>query len=539
MLNQAIIKAALLGLKSNQVDKTIFHPKVQQYLGKESSNELMFLNGLSLSLQYAEAGKELPIIEKLSSQVETCTDENLSVVDAPLIRALDAITKDDFLHHNYYSFLKILSEKVLNQNQILPADKLIKVLMALNDVAPYEKRRVGFKGFYKTSVKNKLYHSFDDLKSMIVNSFGNSGSWIQKMMEPKTKRNLDELSAKERLAAFRKYWFLEKQNVIPFLEAFYAHETPNNQKKILQIIGQSLSPEDTDVYNFFEQFFDKKEGKRTDLLRRYFEMAIMMANSQHTDIQLFESIFSAIWAPRTILNKRLKLLPKKQLALILAPLDVFEIAAFVDEDSMQGLDLKLFFLFQLIPIERACQLLNMKWDPYLKAIADVKSLEKDKSFRSLRALLRNILKNNHKDFAKAILALSSKTKGAYLELLLLFSDEEIYEFLEKDFSIIDFSDLDIFEILVKELNCQKTWSEKLTQLILNRLLTHQHYYSYANRRDQALWLGGPFYHENVTKIVSNLVHLEEHKDAWKKDEIQSAIGQISYVKSALDNALNL
>lgn len=537
MLNQSIIKAALLGLKSNKIDKTIFHPKVQNYLS-DASDEILFLNGLSLSFQYFNTGKELMKIEKLGSQMPICPEEELSVVDAPWIRALSTISKEDFLSLNYYSFLRILAEKVLAQHRIFPADKMIKVLTALQEVRSREQRRLGFKRFYKTFVDRKLYQSFDELEAVVVASFGVSGSWIYKMMNGSDEVDLDELNAQKRLVVFKEYWFSDKQKAISFLEGFYEHETPTNQKKILSSIGQTLTMDDKDVYSFFESFFENNSGKRIDILRRYFETVKLFAGLQSAHNQLVESVFEKIWAKKGLLKKSLELLPSEQLESILAPLSFLEMDSFVDADGLQGLDLKLFFLLQIVPVERATQLLNVKLEKYIKAISEIKSLEKNKSFDLLRALLRNVLKNKNKKIALAILAQSKRSNGSYVELLLLFSDLEIYNFLEKNFAIIDNSELDVFEILVKELNCQETWPKKLTRLMLNRLLTHQHFYSYADRRNQALWLGGPFYHKDVMQIVDQLINLDEHKGAWKTGEIQSIIQSIDIAKSAFNNALN-
>lgn len=529
MLNQNIIKTALLGLKTKKADKKIFPDEVQPYLSDDQGVEELFLNGLSLTFQYLGSGESLPIVEKLSSQVPTCpaADEQPFASEKLLI-AYDQAANNDFIRYSLRSFIQIITNKAITQNTIIPSDRLPQAIECLLEEKLIQSRKKHIEYPYRS-----FRSGYENLEKTIISSFGNTGQWIFDMMNPNKKNDITELDAKGRRAEFEKIWFEERDQALPFLEQFFPHDRLNNQKAYLRTIGLSLTPIDENITEFFQSYFENNTGKRIDELSKFYELILILLDENHQKRSIFESIFIEMWQSRSILSRELKIKQREDLMQSLAPLDDYPFEDVLNL-SFTNLELKAYFLIQMIPIERACKLLKIKHAKYLSAISNLESNSKNKKYNPIKALIANVFRHNRLDIAKDILLLSNTINYTYWELLFLFPENEIIPFLEKNFKIIENINYDIFEIVITELRCKTPWTDKFTHSMMNHLLTNQSFYN-SSRFYKALWLAGPYLPKNTNQIVINVAHSKLHQYAWKRMEIQTYINSVMNAKIALDN----
>ena len=518
MLNQNIIKTALLGLGSKQMDLNVFPKKIQEVLEGKEQNEELFLDALSLTFQYLNSGNELEKIEKINTQINVCPEEILAYVSNNIQLALKECSRSNFLDYSL-SYIYLLAEKSISENKILKLENFTKIVSKLNG----RQNKFIRNSFYK-SFNYRYIYNIRNFEKTIISSFGNTGNWIYEMIENKKQIENDDLDAKGRRILFENYWYFEKEKSLEFLEEYFAHERIGNQTFYLNTIRKTLKKSDSEIIEFFDVFFSENTSKSKSIiqLRTVYDTVKIFIDKNLEGTKEIEAIFVEIWKPRNLLNRALKLKPRKELVKILLELDKYLPESFVEEKNIKDLDLKLYFLFQIVNIEKAITLLKVNQEKYLMAVSEIKSLHKNKSYNLLNSLTVNIFNSNNKKAAKEIIKITSKKSKVNLDLLMLFSDIEIVKILESNLNILSPNYYDVIEFIITELNLKTRWSAKLTRQVLDYILDNQSLYS-GNNFYKTLWLCLPFFHKDVNKIVISVANNKKHDHAWKKNEIQEYI----------------
>lgn len=518
MLNQNIIKTALLGLGSKKMDLNVFPKKIQEVLEGKEQNEELFLDALSLTFQYLNSGNELEKIEKINTQINVCPEEILAYVSNNIQLALKECSRSNFLDYSL-SYIYLLAEKSISENKILKLENFTKIVSKLNG----RQNKFIRNSFYK-SFNYRYIYNIRNFEKTIISSFGNTGNWIYEMIENKKQIENDDLDAKGRRILFENYWYFEKEKSLEFLEEYFAHERIGNQTFYLNTIRKTLKKSDSKIIEFFDVFFSENTSKSKSIiqLRTVYDTVKIFIDKNLEGTKEIEAIFVEIWKPRNLLNRALKLKPRKELVKILLELDKYLPESFIEEKSIKDLDLKLYFLFQIVNIEKAITLLKVNQEKYLMAVSEIKSLHKNKSYNLLNSLTVNIFNSNNKKAAKEIIKITSKKSKVNLDLLMLFSDIEIINILESNLNILSPNYYDVIEFIITELNLKTRWSAKLTRQVLDYILDNQSLYS-GNNFYKTLWLCLPFFHKDVNKIVISVANNKKHEHAWKKNEIQEYI----------------
>jgi len=518
MLNQNIIKTALLGLGSKKMDLNVFPKKIQEVLEGKEQNEELFLDALSLTFQYLNSGNELEKIEKINTQINVCPEEILAYVSNNIQLALKECSRSNFLDYSL-SYIYLLAEKSISENKILKLENFTKIVSKLNG----RQNKFIRNSFYK-SFNYRYIYNIRNFEKTIISSFGNTGNWIYEMIENKKQIENDDLDAKGRRILFENYWYFEKEKSLEFLEEYFAHERIGNQTFYLNTIRKTLKKSDSEIIEFFDVFFSENTSKSKSIiqLRTVYDTVKIFIDKNLEGTKEIEAIFVEIWKPRNLLNRALKLKPRKELVKILLELDKYLPESFVEEKNIKDLDLKLYFLFQIVNIEKAITVLKVNQEKYLMAVSEIKSLHKNKSYNLLNSLTVNIFNSNNKKAAKEIIKITSKKSKVNLDLLMLFSDIEIINILESNLNILSPNYYDVIEFIITELNLKTRWSAKLTRQVLDYILDNQSLYS-GNNFYKTLWLCLPFFHKDVNKIVISVANNKKHEHAWKKNEIQEYI----------------
>ena len=181
MFNQNIIKTALLGLGSKQMDLNVFPKKIQEVLEGKEQNEELFLDALSLTFQYLNSGNELEKIEKINTQINVCPEEILAYVSNNIQLALKECSRSNFLDYSL-SYIYLLAEKSVSENKILKLENFTKIVSKLNG----RQNKFISNSFYK-SFNYRYIYNIRHFEKTIISSFGNTGNWIYEMIENKNK----------------------------------------------------------------------------------------------------------------------------------------------------------------------------------------------------------------------------------------------------------------------------------------------------------------------------------------------------------------
>lgn len=480
MLNQNIIKTALLGLNSKKMDLTIFPEKVKDILTGKEENEQLFLDALSLSFSYLEAGKKIEKIPQINSQIKTCPKETLPLVTSIYQDLLKEITRGDNIKYAS-NYMYLLAEKVVKNKQRFSADNLISVL----------------------ENTNKKQHK------KLVEAFGNIGTWIYSLMNSKQVQDKNaEPNAQERRNLLIKLWQKDKdvENTVKFLNEYFQHERINNKISYLNILRKNITNEDDEIFQFFDTYFENNttKGKSIEQLKVVYKTFKIFAGKNEEGKREVIAIFKNIWQKRTLLNRTLKLKSKKELNTELLKLDKFSPESFISKE-FEYLDMSILFLLEIINIKDALKILNVKETAYLKTLVEIKSFHKNSYLNFITALDTELIKTQNKETTRNVLKLSGN-----LELLKLFTDKECIDLLEKN--KLFFEDTNLIKFLTTELNFKSQWTYKITEKIIASIINDYHNYN----NFQLFWNCLAYLHKDVLQIVVATENINKEKNYGEK-----------------------
>lgn len=147
----------------------------------------------------------------------------------------------------------------------------------------------------------------------------------------------------------------------------------------------------------------------------------------------------------------------------------------------------------------------------------IKSYNKYKEFNLLVILTSQVFKSNNKKAAKELLISNQNN----LELLMLFSDKEIFDILESNSEILN-NNYDSLNFIVSELKVRTKWSKKFSAQVINYILDHQYLYN-GKYFYKTLWNCLPYFHKDIVKIVVEIANSNQHKNACKQTKIKEFI----------------
>ena len=476
MIEQNILKIALLGTNNYQFDKHIFSEEIQQFLQEGRGKEQSYLDGISLYCAYYDAGIKLDKIENISKEIPMSPQEKLPLCSKEIETLLKMILLEG--NGSFISFFPSFIKLVNRKEVILPS-----------------------KYFSKISTPN----------IETVKAFGERAKWIKSLKSGVLfDKGIDYLSMKK---AERDRFFTslviakDEEGIGLFLEEIFDASTPAERLKYTRLV-EVQSEASLTAIQFFEKYMNDKPEKCRNIKKNIYSLKLRDTNSELFE-QLYQEVFSKIWIKKWV---NYTLLNGKELD------ELFSSLPF-----SSTLDESLEFILYVTPIERWLMMMELEQLEFLKRVKKLKTTYRKENF--FNGWMQQAIERKDKALFYDLLALKVPIPSS--RIVDIFEGDELFTFILNNFNLLKSEKLALVNVVRVHPQFHQDWNSKFSIAFIKELIESKTYY-YKKEWTRAIWTIAPYLHIDGMDWLDQ--KLKSSKLSSDFDDLEENFGTIIKIK---------
>ena len=476
MIEQNILKTALLGTNNYSFDKDIFSNEIQPFINENCTREACYLDGLTLYLAYYKAGIKLDKIENISNEIPTAPKEQFPLCSVEIENLLKMMLLEG--SGSFISFFPNFIALVNKKEVVLPSKYFSKIATPNIDT---------------------------------INAFGERAKWIKSLEKGVLfDKEIDYLSMKkiERDKYFTSLIIAKDEEQIKlFLEALFDALTPAERLKYIRLVEVQNEASITAIA-FFENYMNEKPEKCRNIKKNIYRLKLRDIKSEFFE-QLYRDIFSKIWIKKRV---NYTLLDGKELDELFCSLPFYT-----------TIDESLEFILYITPIERWLTMMELEQLEFLKRVKKLKTTYIKENF--FKAWMQQAIERKDKVLFYDLLELKVPIQNS--GFVDIFERDELFTFILNNFNFLKSEKLALVDMVRVHPQFHQDWSSAFSVAFIKELIEGKTYY-YKKEWTKAIWTIAPYLHMDGMDWLDK--QLKSSKLASDFDDLEENFGTIMKIK---------